>query len=41
MQEEKACVAPTLTAHGGAVGKPQGTRGRVAELINYGKGHEA
>jgi hypothetical protein len=40
MQQKKPYVAPTLTVHGPAVEKTQGTRGRVAELINFWKGHD-
>jgi hypothetical protein len=31
----KPYVAPTLTAHGTAVEKTLGQRGKVAEFINY------
>lgn len=41
MQPKKPYVAPTLTPHGGVVAQTLGTRGRVAELINFWKGDEA
>jgi hypothetical protein len=41
MQPKKPYLPPTLTVHGSAVEKTQGERGRVAELINFWKGHLA
>lgn len=38
-QQKKPYTPPTLTPHGSAVEKTLGERGRVAELINFWKGH--